>query len=133
MARAERVEVAQRREQVASLALVGASQRQIADRLGVSPATINNDLKRIRDLWREEAKRHVGELVGREAASLDRLERDLWVDFVSTSDVDLRVKLAGVILRTKDRRAKLFGLDAPERVELMSEDSVIVIDLGMLG
>lgn len=123
----------ERREQVAALALVGATQRQIAERLGVSVGTINRDLTVVKDDWRNQAQSHIMELVGREAASLDRLERDLWRDFVSTDDIGERVKVAGAILRAKDRRAKLFGLDAPDRIELVAQDAVIVIDLGDLG
>lgn len=123
----------ERREQVAALAAIGATVRQIASRLNVSIGTVSNDMKVIRSAWREQAVEHVNEMVGREAVSLDRLERDLWRDFITTEDIDQRVRVASSILRCKERRAKLFGLDAPDRVELVSEDHVILIDLGKLG
>lgn len=71
--------VDRRRQLVAESYLQCRSQADIARDLGVSQATISNDVRAIRRQWRESALRDFDEAVGMELAKLDRLEREAWI------------------------------------------------------
>jgi hypothetical protein len=77
-ARAERVELARRRENVADLYIQGWTQTAIAKQVGVSQGTISTDLKAIQKAWCESAVRNFDTLRERELKKLDRLEREAW-------------------------------------------------------
>jgi hypothetical protein len=70
--------IEQRRARVAASYLRGEYQHDIAEREGVVQATISNDLKAIRAMWRESAVRDLDAHKERELARLDHLERTYW-------------------------------------------------------
>jgi predicted transcriptional regulator len=94
-------------------------QAAIALELGVSTATVSNDLKAIRELWLAEARVDIQSAAVRELQSLDRLESRLWQQFASTKiSPDERTRTASQILRCKQRRAKMLGFDQPDLLEV---------------
>ena len=107
-----------RREKVAALRARGKTQRQIRDELAkmnppikVGLGTVNRDLQFIRDKWKNAAAESIEEWVARELADLDELEKQAWAE-----------KRYDLVLKIKDRRAKLLGLDKPMRTELAGAD-----------
>lgn len=114
------------------MALAYVPQNQIAQQLGVSTATISNDLAAIRDDWRDEAKADVQAALMHDVQSLDRLESQMWVQLSQTTDPDVRVKTATVILRCKERRAKYLGFDRPELIDVVITDDRIAAEIVVL-
>jgi hypothetical protein len=83
--------------------------RQIAAELGVSPATVCRDRKRLIDLWRSTVLADVNDVVARELAKLDDVERELWLAWErSKRDVE--------IMKQKERRRRPIGGDGEELV-----------------
>jgi predicted transcriptional regulator len=68
----------ERRHKTAKLYLQGKTQSQIGELLGVTAATISNDLGEIRAIWRTEAKVHFDDRKAQEIAKLDRVEAEAW-------------------------------------------------------
>ena len=115
-------EIIIRREAIAAMRARGLTQRQIRDSLlnmkppiEVSIATVNRDLKIIRAEWKQKATESIDEWIASELADLDELEKQAW-----------REKRYDLILKIKDRRAKLLGLDKPMRTELTGADGAPV-------
>jgi len=100
------------------LALAYVPQHEIARRVEVSEATISKDLKAIREEWREEAKADVQAALMREIRSLDRLEAQMWSQLAGSVDPDVKTRTANTIIRCKERRAKLYGFDRPDLIDL---------------
>jgi len=137
---AQQAEIASRRAKVAALALTYVPQNQIARQLGVSTATVSGDLKAVKAAWLADAKTDVQEAAVMELASLDRLETQLWVQFMSQEQTTIRhyndegtmirqqqvdkvsvaerTRTALAILQTKNRRARMLGFDQPDLLEV---------------
>lgn len=136
---AQRNAIAHRQRQAAALALAYVPQTQIAERLGVSVGTISSDLKVVRGEWRKEARTDIQDAAIRELQSLDRLEAQLWSQFVDTTtrrvkvtkangdeyeyderivSVGEKTRTAGAIMKAKERRAKMLGFDQPDLLEV---------------
>jgi len=105
------------------------TQRQLQEQIGkavlnpetdepYSLGTINNDIRAIRDGWREKANDDYDDWIAGELAKLDRLEEAGW----RINDYDL-------VLKCMSRRAKLLGLDKPQRLshEGTGEGGAIVV------
>lgn len=121
----QRTAIARRRARVAQLSLAYVPQQAIAIELGVSAATISNDLKAVRADWLADAKTDVQTALVREIESLDRLEARLWQQFsqgAETITPDERSRTAAQILKCKERRAKLLGFDQPDLLEVTISD-----------
>ena len=111
-----------RREAVAAMRARGLTQRQIAENLKkltppieVDVSTVNRDLKLIRAEWKRKATESIEEWIANELADMDELEKQAW-----------REKRYDLVLKIKDRRAKLLGLDKPMRTELTGADGAPV-------
>jgi len=122
---------------VASLLLRGHSQSEIAGMLGLNRSTICRDVRKIREAWRSKAIAHYDDVVGRELARLDEVERQAWqaweasrgvVTSVTTTrraggqerrrKVERRAGDPGfleAVLACVDRRARLLGLQEVHR------------------
>jgi hypothetical protein len=74
--------ILERRQKVADLYLQGWTQQAIADHVGLNQKTISNDLKRIRQEWRESAVRDFDEAREVELKKIDRVEREAWAAWV---------------------------------------------------
>lgn len=67
-----------RRRKTARLYLEGHSQREIADRLRVSVATVGGDLAKIRKQWLDSTLIDFDEAKAKEIAKIDAVEAELW-------------------------------------------------------
>lgn len=111
---AEAHSIMERQKKALAMRLAGATLREISDALGVDLSTISRDIQRaLADIPREEADA----LRKIEVQRLDRLQRAVWTKALGgdLSAVDRAVKIV-------DRRAKLLGLDAPQKVEVAASD-----------
>ena len=105
---------AERKRNALELRLAGASYRDIADALQVSQATALQDCKEaLADIPAQQAD----EMRTVELSRLDRLQRAVWPRAIKgdLQAVDRAIKII-------DRRAKLFGLDAPQQVQITAND-----------
>jgi transcriptional regulator with XRE-family HTH domain len=116
---AKQDEISARRRKVADLRLLHLTQTEIAERLGVSQATIANDLAAVREQWTERSGTAYGEWLAEELAKLDRLELALL-----PLALQGQTAAADRVLSIMDRRSRLLGLDKPER----HEHTVITMD-----
>ena len=117
------VVVALRRRQVAALRLRGLTEREIAQALAekghVNPktgrawsqATINTDIKAIREDWRKEATQDIAEHIARILAELSEVKRSAWVE-----------KDYQAILRAIEKEAKILGVDSPDKQIVIEGD-----------
>lgn len=110
---------AERRKKALQLRLTGASYPRISESLGISLATAFRDVDTaIKEIPKEEAD----ELRRIETESLTELETRLWQRFVGHklpdgSFIPGDTEAANKILRVKERRARMLGLDAPTKLE----------------
>lgn len=113
---AKKMEIEERRKIVSANILAGSNYRDIAEALGVSPATICKDFKAILADWRKQTNEIIGDWVPLELGRLDTALKAIWDD-VRKGDlraIDRMVKIM-------ERRAKLLGLDAPAKQEQVGE------------
>lgn len=113
-----------RREQVSSMLASRVPYQQQADRLGVSKATIVKDVKAVRQRWREnyaaEYAGHVSEMLGQ----LNEIEKRLVPRALAGGKVDERgnptmdLWALDRLFVLMERKARLLGLDAPQRIEV---------------
>ena len=126
---------------IASYYVKGWSQSDICNQMGLSEDRVSDDLRAIRKEWRESRIRDFDEAQAQELAKIDRLEREAW-DAWERSQRDRETSTTeqaqGMNARQRvqfrkqgqtgnqsylttvqwciDRRCKLLGLDAPERL-----------------
>ena len=104
-----------------------------------STAIIKSDVDHLVARWREEALRDISQAKAEELAKLDELEREAWAAWhrgigrkqVRTTkiggkeggEVSLRTEVLngdprylGIVLDCQQRRAKILGLDAPQKI-----------------
>ena len=140
------------REVVAELYCKGWKQYEIADKLGVTQQQVCYDLKIIRNDWLQSTLRNFDEAKSEELARLDTLEKEYWKGYVRSQEnrKSKRTKrmspdgeekegyteeeakeydsagdskwLEGV-QKCIEKRCKILGLDAPEKVETKNEVS----------
>jgi DNA-binding CsgD family transcriptional regulator len=108
-----RVRAAQLQDRCLELRANGLSFREIARELKVAPATaykaVARGLAAVNAGCREQAQ----ELRALEALRLDQMQAALWQQAIEERDV----RAIDRILRIMERRARLLGLDEPERRE----------------
>lgn len=101
------IELAERRESVNRLRLMGYSVMEISRQLGVSHVTVCNDISAVQRYWMNRAAVHRSVWVGEELAALDVIEREAakaWAE--STSEVQ----------ETTIERTGEFRADGSERI-----------------
>lgn len=146
--------IEERRAEVARLSLAGFSQRQIADTLEVSQATICLDLQEVRKQWKESAISDYGEQVAQELQRLDNIYREAmqgWErsqqDEVVTEERTGKNGYASTKTKPQagtpsflntakdavDAKSKLLGLNAPEKHEVTGPELKVVIDEDFFG
>ena len=84
--------------------------QQIADEFDCSISLVSN---RIDFMTRRVAAESVDELRAKQAVQLEHLLQRMWPGVMRGDPA-----VASVVLRAFERQAKLFGLDAPERVSV---------------
>lgn len=117
---AKRADVARRRSEAIKLRLAGATFQQIADSNlypdGAGRAQAFMDIKRAL----EEAQREIHEdaelLRTEDLLRLDRLQLAMW-----QSAIGGNIRAAEICLKIIEKRTKLLGTDAPQRIAIESE------------
>lgn len=114
-------EIEARRQRVATMRLAHLSQREIAEQLGVSLGTVNQDLRAIRDEWLERRVSAYDEWVAEELAKLDRIEK-IFFPKILAGDLGATDR----VFSAMDRRARLLGLDKPQehRHTVITQDMI---------
>ncbi len=129
------VEAADRRRRAVALALAGLPYSAIATEVGYA-----NKGTAHRAVWQalhEQAEDDVRALRTLEDARLDRLWQRWWPVALRAYDPQ-GLEATDRLLRIAERRARLFGLDAPRRVAVQTEDKMdaeieaLIADLGRL-
>jgi hypothetical protein len=93
----------------------------MAERLGVASSTISEDVKVIRERWRERAVADYASRLAEELAKLDLLEDELLPIALSGSPKGgVSLRTVDRVLAIRDRRARMLGLDAPSKSRLCS-------------
>jgi hypothetical protein len=133
--KAQRALTAKRRTDAIALRLAGADYETIAERLGYSSrGAAYTDITRALEARLAEQRQEVDLLRQEELARLNRLQMGVW-----TAAVGGDPRSAEVALKIIDRRCKLLGLDAPQRLELVTMGAVeqeirrLEAELGLLG
>lgn len=106
----------ERRLQVLQLTEQGNTCREIGARLGVSAATVSNDLKAVLLELSERQAKQTEQWRGLEASRLDTLQAGAWEKARTGNLAAIEAVLSIMV-----RRAKLLGLDQPVRVDLSGE------------
>lgn len=135
------LDISERQYQIARMYLQGVPQMRIGRQLGISQPTVSKDLKAIRTAWLESAIVDLDKRKAIELAKIDEVERNAWEQWEASKEdareIERQVtgeengklqlgegktKLKGqtgnpkfleIVLSCIDRRAKMFGLDAP--------------------
>lgn len=138
MARTRSLEVLKRRNKVASLYLARATQEQIGEALKVNQSTVSRDIKWLEARWREQAFRDINDIVARELADLDDMERDVILRF-KQEHLPIWVSRR---LEIKRQRQQILGIgqqpiidqsvniDASQNITVHQELRQYIVDLG---
>lgn len=132
--RINKSEIEARRLRVADMLLRRMNQTAIAKVLGVSKPTVHRDVLAIEAEWRKQAVADLDTIKARELAELDEMERQVIKASVEQGD-DPGVespKWVEARLKIKDRRAKLLGLDSPQKIEHVEPLTVKIVKEGMM-
>lgn len=103
-------EIRQRNEEIIELRRAGESYGRIADHYGLSKARVCDIIRQACDLSNAP---NINELRAAEGDRLDRLQQKVWA-----KALDGDIPAIRTVLAIMDRRARLFGLDAPVRVDI---------------
>jgi hypothetical protein len=119
-------EVERRRKTVATMVASHYSDREIAEALGVASSAVSDDVKAIREQWRQRAIDDYGNILGEELAKLDLLERALLAKALSGGpDGGVNLPAVDRLLAIRDRRARMLGLDSRSRVEVTMQTELM--------
>jgi hypothetical protein len=123
----ELTNIEERRRTVAHMVASHHTYREIGDALGVASSTVSEDVKVIREQWRQRATTYYSSFLAEELAKLDLLEHELLPRALSGGP-NGRVSLRAVdrLLATQARRARMVGLDTPSKVEAVLKVELIV-------
>ena len=134
------VQVARDRRVISDLYLKGWLQADIARHLGVSITTVIKDLLYIQQDWAQQTLTDAGEIIARELAKIDVLEREAWqawkrstsvvrvenierdgIELIETTIIenarDGEPRFLDAIHKCIQQRCKLLGI-SPDRLEL---------------
>ncbi len=106
----------ERRLKTLELTEQGHTCREIGSQLGVSAATVSNDLKIVLAELSERQAKQTEQWRGLEAARLDALQAGVWEKAKAGNVAALEA-----VLSVMTRRAKMLGLDVPVKVDLSAE------------
>ena len=93
MGRTTEAQRAARRRQVAKLIRLGKSYAEIADAVDVSKSTVHNDVRRLKEQWREEAQKAIGEHLSRRLAELRAIKREAYAAWLDSREGIAREKV----------------------------------------
>lgn len=132
------------RLKVSALYLQGKTQWEISEIVGIAQGTVSNDLKAIQKKWIASSLVNIDKVKAEDLAKIDQLEREAWEAWEkSKADKTIKSKKQSNIsdgertelsIRTEnmhgdprywqgiqwciEKRIKIFGLDAPEKLEI---------------
>jgi transposase len=112
---------AARRREVAKQIRLGKSYAEIADTVGVSKSTVGRDMKRLREQWRTEAERDMGEHLSRRLAELKAIKREAFASWLESKEGPTREKV-----RTEGEGESVTSVD--EDGELNTEVAVTDVE-----
>ena len=117
--------MAEREAIITRLRIRGLTYRAIAKEVGVSEAAAYNAVQRALARNRAESAENAGEWREMELARLD----DMWESLAPRSESgEWRIEKLDRALRIMERRAKLLGLDAPEKHQTQTVDDWEMVD-----
>jgi hypothetical protein len=130
-----RITAAERRERVIEMRRAGYLYREIASEVGLTEARCNDIVKQYLQKMEDRCSELSEEIRQLEVERLDGLFRSAWEVAMGTSNGRLRALEMAV--KIQERRAKLLGLDSPERQEIMGPNGgpvqMVKADLSMLS
>ena len=121
-----RLSAAERRKQILKLRRYGMPFSEIAEHVGCTPQYCHKVVRAYLDKLSDEMAEDVKQMRRLEAERLDAAHRAAWPKAIKG---DLRA--IDRVLRIMERRAKLFGLDAPQRRELTGKDGTPLVGGGL--
>lgn len=101
-----------RLEFVAELTLLGFTPEKIAERLGVTPATVRRDLEKVRVRWQENRKKSYTEFIEEELAT-----QRLLLSSLESGIKEGSWKHVETALKIIERKSRVIGLDHADRME----------------
>lgn len=84
---------AARRREVAKRLRLGESYAEISDALDVAKSTVSRDVRRLREQWRKDAERDIGEHLSRRLAELKAIKREAFASWLETKEGPTREKV----------------------------------------
>jgi len=154
-------QLARDRRRIAELYLEGWLQADIAEELELSQSTISNDLNALHKRWLESSLIDFDQAKAVEIAKVDKLEREYyraWRASKEDKEISVTEKAGGEKPRSKaqirregrvgnpsflsgvqwciERRCKILGLDAPQKMQVLSDndlDAAIATELARLA
>jgi DNA-binding CsgD family transcriptional regulator len=116
-----RVGKAQRRHQVVTMLLAGASEADIARTLKITPAAVSKIVGQVLDAWESQEQASVEKVRTLQLARIDRLIRAHWNAAIGVRDDGTTtapsVKATAEIRNLEALRARIAGTEAARRVE----------------
>jgi hypothetical protein len=98
------------------------TERQIAVKVGVSCIQVHRDLKAIEAEWRANSQAAIEDQKAQSLATLERIISEAWKTIkpvVCDKEIsEYPAPALDTIIRAEERRAKLFGLDSPDKMDL---------------
>lgn len=102
--KARRLEIAQRRRDVAELYIQGWTQTAIAEKLGIGQPAVCKDLQQIQREWRDSRIRDFDAARELELQKIDRLEREAWAAWERSQKPSQSAEFAGDANNTPKRK-----------------------------
>ena len=121
------------RAAIARRYLQGMTQAEIGAELAMTQQMVSYDLQVVRQRWRDSGLRDLDEAKTIELAKIDALEREYWDAWRASKRppaTGTPAYLTGVQWCI-DRRIKLLGLDAPDRVDVELRVRKLAEELGL--
>lgn len=84
---------AARRREVAKRLRLGESYAEISDALDVAKSTVARDVQRLRERWRKDAERDIGEHLSRRLAELKAIKREAFASWLESKEGPTREKV----------------------------------------
>lgn len=125
-------QIARDRLIISGLYLQGHLQADIADHVGLSTATISNDLRAIRKKWLESTLVNFNEAKGRELAKIDMLERTYWEAWHRSLGVKERGQPLGVLKTITHYVGQGDEENPPQQQRMVVNSEEVIGDLACL-
>jgi transposase len=84
---------AARRREVAKRLRLGESYAEISDALDVAKSTVSRDVRRLKERWRKDAERDIGEHLSRRLAELKAIKREAFASWLESQEGPTREKV----------------------------------------